>query len=81
MLTYPMKQPPRMADDLFFILSKAASKEPFRLPPRRLSPVEIEQTLRRGIESRYESAQQMLYDLSHVEEPLKKLSWLRSIIS
>ena len=81
MLTYPMKQPPRMADDLFFILSKAASKEPFRLPPRRLSPVEIEQTLRKGIESRYESAQQMLYDLSHVEEPLKKLSWLRSIIS
>lgn len=81
MLTYPMKQPPRMADDLYMILSKAAYKEPFRLPPRRLSPQEIEQTLRMGVEGRYATAAQMAYDMGHVGEPLKKLSWLKSLIS
>lgn len=81
MLTYPMKQPSRMDDGLYNILSRAAYKESFRLPPRRLSPTEVEQTLRRGVEGRYQTAAQMRYDLEHVEEPLKKLSWLRNLIS
>lgn len=81
MLTYPMKQPPRMADDLYNILSRAAYKEPFRLPPRRLSPAEIERTLRLGVEGRYATAAQMRYDLEHVGEPFKKLSWIKNLIS
>lgn len=74
-LTYPMPQPARMADDLFACLSRAAYKAPFRLPPRRLSQTEIEQTLRRGTEGRYQSADDMLADLDNVREPFKHVNW------
>ena len=80
-LTYPMKQPVRMADDLFGVLSHAAYKHPFRLPPRRLSPDEIEQTLRQGVEGRYQSAADMLADLEKVGEPFKKTSWINRIFN
>lgn len=79
-LTYPMKQPPRMADDLFAVLQKAAYKAPFRLPPRRLSPAEIEATLRAGVEGRYQSADQMRADLEKTGEPLKKVSWINKLL-
>ena len=74
-LTYPMHQPARMADDLFACLSRAAYKHPFRLPPRRLNQEEIEQTLRLGIQGRYQSADDMLRDLRNVREPFKHVNW------
>ncbi len=79
-LTYPMKQPSRMDDKLYAVLSKAAYKEPFRLPPRRLSPEEIEQTLAKGIEGRYQTAKEMLDDFEKVEKTFKPISWLRKIM-
>lgn len=80
-LTYPMKQPTRMADDLFACLSKAAYKEQFRIPPRKMEQAEIEQTLRRGIEGRYQNAKDMLADLEKVTEPFKKVSWIQKVFS
>ncbi|MDO4461368.1 MAG: protein kinase [Bacteroidia bacterium] len=80
-LTYPMKQPTRMADDLFACLSKAAYKEQFRVPPRRMEQQEIEQTLRRGVEGRYQCAADMLADLQRVQEPFKKVSWIQKVFS
>ncbi|MCF0191241.1 MAG: protein kinase [Marinilabiliaceae bacterium] len=78
-LTYPMKQPARMADDLFACLQRAAHKAAFRVPPRRMSQQEIEATLRAGISGRYQSAQEMLNDLSRVTEPFKKVSWITKV--
>ena len=75
-LTYPMKKPSRMEDSLYEVLSKAAYKEPFRLPPRRLSAEEIDETLRRGVAGRYSSAEEMLVDLRKVDRALKPASWL-----
>ena len=74
-LTYPMKQPARMSDDLFAVLSKAAYKASFRLPPRRLTAEEIEDTLRQGVEGRYQTASAMLADLEKVVRPFKKVGW------
>ncbi|MCQ2200942.1 MAG: protein kinase [Bacteroidales bacterium] len=79
-LTYPMKQPVRMADDLYACLRKAAYKEPFRIPPRRMSQQEIEQTLRKGVQGRYRSAEEMLRDLEQVGEPFKKVSWIQKVL-
>lgn len=79
-LTYPMKQPVRMADKLYTCLSKAAYKEPFRVPPRRMSQPEIEQTLRKGVQGRYQSAAEMLRDLEQVNEPFKKVSWIQKVL-
>lgn len=80
-LTYPMKQPTRMADDLFACLSKAAHKEQFRVPPRRMEQQEIEQTLKRGVEGRYQNAAAMLTDLEKIEDPFKKVSWIQKVFS
>lgn len=74
-LTYPMKQPPRMTDQLFAVLAKAAYKASFRLPPRRLGPEETEQTLQRGIQGRYQSANEMLADLQQVKSAIKPSFW------
>lgn len=74
-LTYPMKKPSRMTDELFAVLSKAAAKAPFRLPPRRLPQAEIEETLRAGVALRYADAQQMLADLKVVPHALKPANW------
>lgn len=74
-LTYPMKKPARMTDELFGVLSKAAHKASFRLPPRRLSPDEVEQTLKRGVEGRYATATEMLRDLEAVPHALKPATW------
>lgn len=74
-LTYPMKKPGRMTDSLFAVLSRAAYKQPFRLPPRRLSPDEITDTLRKGVEGRYASATDMLADLRQVTSALKPANW------
>ena len=80
MLTYPMKQPPRMNDDLFAVLKRAANKEPFPLPPRRMKPDKIEEILKKGIDERYPSAAEMLADLEKVENPLRELSWIRRLL-
>ena len=74
-LTYPMKKPGRMTDELFGVLSKAAYKEAFRLPPRRLGPDEIVATLRRGVEGRYGSAGEMLAALEGVRQALRPANW------
>lgn len=74
-LTYPMKQPARMADDLYAVLSRAAYKKPFGVPPRRMPQAEIERTLREGVEGRYPTAAEMLADLNKVTTPFKRVSW------
>jgi serine/threonine protein kinase len=62
-LTYPMKRPSKIDEDLFQILSKAAFKERFPLPPRRLAYDVIQEILKKGIESRYQSASEFKADL------------------
>lgn len=74
-LTYPMKKPSRMTDELFAVLSRAAYKAPFRLPPRKLSPDEVTETLRKGIDGRYATAAEMRADLEKVEAALKPANW------
>lgn len=76
-LTYPMKKPGRMTDQLFDVLARAAYKQPFRLPPRRLSPAEIVDTLRQGVEGRYQTADDMLHDLLQVAHALKPANWFQ----
>lgn len=58
-LTYPMKQRPGIDQPLFEILAKAAYKEPFKLPPRRLANDVIVEILKKGIAMRYQSANEM----------------------
>ncbi len=74
-LTYPMKKPGRMTDELFSVLSRAAYKASFRLPPRKLTPEEVTATLRKGIEGRYQSANEMLQDLEKVPHALRPANW------
>ena len=74
-LTYPVKQPARMTDELFAVLSRATYKASFRLPPRRLSSEEIEETLRKGVNGRYASAAEMLKELEAVGRALKPANW------
>ena len=78
-LTYPMKQPARMDDALFAVLSKAAYKQRFPLPPRRMTPAAIEQTLRQGVEGRYASAAEMLDDLRRVDRTFKEVGWFTRV--
>lgn len=73
---YGMKKPGRMTEALFAVLSRAAYKEPFRLAPRKLGPDEVEATLRRGVEARYPSAEEMLADLERVDHALTRANWL-----
>lgn len=74
-LTYPMKKPARMTDELFDVLSRAAYKQQFRLPPRRLSPDEVTETLKKGVDGRYATATDMLADLEKVGKALKPANW------
>lgn len=74
-LTYPMKKPGRMTEELFNVLSRAAYKASFRLPPRKLTPEEVADTLRKGIEGRYQSASEMLQDLEKVPHALRPANW------
>ncbi|MCQ2204183.1 MAG: protein kinase [Bacteroidales bacterium] len=78
-LTYPMKQPARMDDQLFAVLSKAAYKATFPKPPRQLSPDVVEKILKEGIAGRYQSASEMLVDLEKVEKTFKPVSWLNKL--
>jgi serine/threonine protein kinase len=80
MLTYPMKQPSRMTDELFAVLKRAANKESFPLPPRRMKPEKIEEILTKGIAERYATAADMLADLEKVEHPLREVSWIRRLV-
>lgn len=80
-LTYPMKQPARMDDTLFAVLSRAAHKASFPRPPRQLSPDVVEDILRQGIAGRYQTASDMLHDLSQVHTPFKPVSWITRIFS
>lgn len=73
---YGMKKPGRMTDALFAVLNRAAYKEPFRQAPRKLSPDEVEATLRRGVEARYPTAAAMLADLERVDHALTRANWL-----
>lgn len=78
-LTYPMKKPATMREPLFNILAKAAYKEPFPLPPKRLSGDVIETILQKGISRRYQSAMAMHDDLlnylTQYPTPLRKSFW------
>ncbi|MCQ2228139.1 MAG: protein kinase [Bacteroidales bacterium] len=78
-LTYPMKQPARMDDQLFAVLSKAAYKASFPRPPRQLQPTEVENILRQGIDGRYQSAEEMYDELIKVEKTFKPVSWLNKM--
>lgn len=80
-LTYPMKQPARMDDTLFAVLSRAAHKATFPRPPRQLSPDVVEDILRQGIAGRYQSAAEMLQDLQQVQKTFKPVSWITRIFS
>lgn len=75
-LTYPMKQPVRMDDKLFEVLSKAAYKSKFPRPPRQLTPDIVEELLREGIKGRYQTASEMLSELDKVKKTFKDVSWL-----
>lgn len=66
-LTYPLKRPSGMEEPLFAVLAKAAYKEPFRLPPSRLSTLEVEQILLRGLSCRYPNALEMHNALSEID--------------
>lgn len=61
-LNQPLKKE-KIPDGLFDILTKATSRIPFRLPPRRLYPSEVTQTIRQGIGQRYQCAGEMVADL------------------
>ncbi len=80
-LTYPLKQPSTMSDELFAVLAKAAYKEQFPLPPRKLNSTKIEEILIKGAAARYQSAQEMKHDLQAVKE-VKKCStaWYKKIL-
>ncbi len=62
-LTYPLKKPSRIDEDMFAILAKGAFKQPFPLPPRRLSSDSISEVLKEGIKGRYASANSMKAEL------------------
>ncbi len=80
-LTYSVKRPARMSPDLFDVLNRAAFKEPFRLAPRKLSDAEIDDTLRRGIDKRYQSAAEMRSALEKVSSALTPQNWLQRLIN
>lgn len=80
-LTYPMKQPARMDDTLYAVLSKAAAKAQFPKPPRQLQPDVVEDILQHGIAMRYQSADEMYADLNNVTQVFKPVSWLGKIFS
>ena len=79
-LTYPLKPTNRMDDNLFSCLSKAAYKEPFPLPPRRMDPAAIEKVLKNGIEKRYQTANEMLADIDKITTIFKDLPpWYKRV--
>lgn len=79
-LTYPMKRPSGIDERLFPILERAAYKERFNLPPRRLAPEVVESILKKGIEQRYANAvdfRQALVDYKRsMPVPIRKANWL-----
>lgn len=80
-LTYPLKQPSNMSDQLFTVLSKAAYKEPFPLPPRKLTSSKIEEILIKGLQGRYRDAGEIKSDLQAVETVKKSSSpWYKKIL-
>jgi len=80
-LTYPLKQPSNMSDQLFTVLSKAAYKEPFPLPPRKLTSSKIEEILIKGLQGRYRDAGEIKSDLQAVETAKKSSSpWYKKIL-
>ena len=62
-LNTPIVNNGRINENLFNIILKATQKEPFRLPPSRLSLEEIDACIQRGIEKRYSTANEMAEDL------------------
>ncbi len=79
-LTYPMKPTGRMDEFLFSVLAKAAYKEPFPLPPRKMNPAAIEKILKMGIANRYQAAGEMLEDVNKISELFKKsTSWFKKV--
>lgn len=80
-LTYPLKQPSTMSDELFAVLAKAAYKEQFPLPPRKLNSTKIEEILIKGVAARYQAAQEMQHDLQAVKEVKKSpTAWYKKIL-
>jgi len=67
-LSYPVQKPPRMHEPFFSILEKATYKEPFPKPPRLLSSEKIEFIMRKGIQNRYQKAENMKEDLQEYLE-------------
>jgi serine/threonine protein kinase len=86
-LTYPLKSVSGLNPDLFNILVKAAYKEPFPLPPKRLPQERIIQILETGIANRYQTAREFKMELenfilTHPEEPTQPYwyKWLKKLM-
>lgn len=73
-LTYPIKRPSGISEELFKVIAKAAYKESFPLPPKRLAPEVIESILIKGIDHRYQSALDMKSDLEHNIDTLQTIT-------
>ncbi|MBN2165338.1 MAG: protein kinase [Marinilabiliaceae bacterium] len=83
-LTYPLKKPANMSDSLFEIIQKAAYKERFPIPPKRLSSSVINEILKKGINERFQNAmefKQRLMELPFEENNQKKQSLLSQLFS
>lgn len=83
-LTYPMKRPSGIDEQLFEILAKAGYKEPFPLPPKRLAPEVIEGILKKGVAKRYTSVNELTADLQNYlkSHPQKiKQNWWQRMFS
>lgn len=80
-LTYPIKRPSGMDEELFSIIAKAAYKCPFPLPPKRLATEVITSILQKGISERYQNAWDFREAIAHYlqthPEKDKTQWWLR----
>jgi len=81
-LSYPVKKPPSMNEQFFNILEKATYKEPFSKSPSLLSSEKIESIMLKGIQNRYQKADEMKEDLQEYVKthiPQKPIPWYKRI--
>jgi eukaryotic-like serine/threonine-protein kinase len=77
-LTYPLINDAKIDPDLFKILSKMTSKGKFSKPPQNLKEEEIIETLLKGIESRYQSLEEINLDLKIIQD--NKINFIQGLI-
>ena len=64
-LNLPITNNRKVDTELFEIIKKATQKQPFRLPPNRLTLDEIDMVIQSGIDKRYKSAHDLASDLKN----------------